>query len=107
MTEYVYDVGEKKTGKMLKLSRKYLSWIQDSGLERDLRGNVERADICSKGYEKNELDTFFIVVDPPENIEDPMFFEILLNLKSLYSLVKQRLSMFGKKHVIGHRRLFF
>lgn len=29
----VYDVGEKRVGKMLKLCRKYLNWIQNSVFE--------------------------------------------------------------------------
>lgn len=32
----VYDVGEKRVGKMLKLCRQYLNWIQNSVLEGDL-----------------------------------------------------------------------
>ncbi len=32
----MYDVGEKRVGKMLKLCRQYLSWIQNSVLEGEL-----------------------------------------------------------------------
>ncbi len=32
----VYDVGEKRVGKMLKLCRRYLSWVQNSVLEGTL-----------------------------------------------------------------------
>ena len=32
----VYDVGEKRGGKMLKLCRQYLCWIQNSVLEGEL-----------------------------------------------------------------------
>lgn len=32
----VYDVGEKRVGKMLKLSRKYLNWIQNSVFEGEI-----------------------------------------------------------------------
>lgn len=32
----VYDIGEKRVGKMLKLCRRYLSWIQNSVLEGEL-----------------------------------------------------------------------
>lgn len=32
----VYDIGEKRVGKMLKLCRKYLNWIQNSVFEGDL-----------------------------------------------------------------------
>jgi CRISPR-associated protein Cas2 len=45
----VYDVGEKRVGKMLKLCRKYLNWIQNSVFEGEisevkLRELIERAD---------------------------------------------------------------
>jgi CRISPR-associated protein Cas2 len=32
----VYDVGEKRVGKMLRLCRKYLNWIQNSVFEGDI-----------------------------------------------------------------------
>lgn len=32
----VYDFGEKRVGKMLKLCRKYLNWIQNSVFEGDI-----------------------------------------------------------------------
>jgi CRISPR-associated protein Cas2 len=32
----VYDVGEKRVGKMLKLCRQYLNWIQNSVLEGEI-----------------------------------------------------------------------
>ena len=32
----VYDVGEKRVGKMLKLCRRYLSWIQNSVFEGEI-----------------------------------------------------------------------
>lgn len=32
----VYDIGEKRVGKMLKLCRQYLCWIQNSVLEGEL-----------------------------------------------------------------------
>jgi CRISPR-associated protein Cas2 len=32
----MYDVGEKRVGKMLKLCRKYLNWIQNSVLEGEI-----------------------------------------------------------------------
>ena len=37
----VYDVGEKRVGKMLKLCRRYLSWIQNSVFE----GNLSKAQL--------------------------------------------------------------
>lgn len=32
----MYDIGEKRVGKMLKLCRQYLNWIQNSVLEGDI-----------------------------------------------------------------------
>lgn len=32
----VYDVGEKRVGKVLKICRKYLYWVQNSVLEGDI-----------------------------------------------------------------------
>jgi CRISPR-associated protein Cas2 len=32
----MYDVGEKRVGKMLKLFRRYLNWIQNSVFEREI-----------------------------------------------------------------------
>lgn len=32
----VYDIGDKRVGKMLKLCRKYLNWIQNSVFEGEL-----------------------------------------------------------------------
>jgi len=32
----VYDVGEKRVGKVLKICRKYLSWVQNSVLEGEI-----------------------------------------------------------------------
>lgn len=32
----VYDIGEKRVGRMLKLCRQYLNWIQNSVFEGDL-----------------------------------------------------------------------
>ncbi|WPP51823.1 CRISPR-associated endonuclease Cas2 [Catalinimonas niigatensis] len=51
----VYDVGEKRVGKMLKLCRRYLSWIQNSVLEGELTEvqlkqlKAEAKDIMHKG----------------------------------------------------------
>lgn len=39
----VYDVGEKRVGKILKICRKYLYWVQNSVLE----GELSEADFLS------------------------------------------------------------
>ena len=81
----VYDIGEKRVGKMLKLCRKYLNWIQNSVFEGEIT-EVKLKELLFKakgimnleedsliifksrnekwlekevlGTEKNELDTF-------------------------------------------------
>lgn len=35
----VYDVNQKRVGKMLKLFRRYLTWVQNSVFEGDLTGS--------------------------------------------------------------------
>ena len=32
----VYDIGQKRVGKMLKLCRRYLHWVQNSGFEGEI-----------------------------------------------------------------------
>ncbi|WP_372776552.1 CRISPR-associated endonuclease Cas2 [Mangrovibacterium sp.] len=43
----VYDVGQKRVGKMLKLCRRYLNWIQNSVLE----GEISEAKLQELKYE--------------------------------------------------------
>ena len=82
----MYDMGEKRVGKMLKLCRQYLNWIQNSVFEGEitevkLKELISRAEGIMKeeeqdslilfksreqkwlekevvGYEKNDLDQF-------------------------------------------------
>lgn len=81
----VYDIGEKRVGKMLKLCRRYLNWIQNSVFEGELSDvqlkqlKADAAEIMDEetdsliifktrqekwlekevvGKEKNDLDTF-------------------------------------------------
>lgn len=81
----VYDIGEKRVSKALKLCRKYLNWIQNSVFEGDIT-EVKLKELCSRakaimdiekdsmiifksrdarwldkeivGKEKNKIDTF-------------------------------------------------
>ncbi len=81
----VYDIGQKRVGKMLKLCRQYLNWIQNSVFEGEIT-EVKLKELVAKakqvmkqeedsliifksrdekwlekeviGQEKNELDTF-------------------------------------------------
>lgn len=81
----VYDLGEKRVGKMLKLCRRYLNWIQNSVFEgeiteiklKELLSNAKKIMLLDEdsiiifksrqekwmekevlGKEKNELDSF-------------------------------------------------
>ena len=57
----VYDCGEKRVGKMLRLCRKYLHWIQNSVFEGELTG-VQLTELkiaAKKIMDKNE-DSFIL-----------------------------------------------
>ena len=47
----VYDVGEKRVGKMLKLMRRYLNWIQNSVFE----GEITEVRLKKLIYEAREI----------------------------------------------------
>jgi len=47
----VYDVGEKRVGKMLKLCRRYLCWIQNSVFE----GEITEAKLMEFKYKAQEI----------------------------------------------------
>lgn len=52
----VYDFGEKRVGKMLKLCRKYLNWIQNSVFEGEI-SEVRLKELlmqCDRFMDKNE-----------------------------------------------------
>jgi CRISPR-associated protein Cas2 len=47
----MYDIGEKRVAKMLKLCRRYLNWIQNSVFE----GEISEAQLSSLKYEAEDL----------------------------------------------------
>ncbi len=47
----VYDVGQKRVGKMLKLCRRYLNWIQNSVFE----GEITEAKLLELKYEALQI----------------------------------------------------
>ena len=57
----VYDCGEKRVGKMLKLCRKYLNWIQNSVFEGEI-SEVKLKELTLKAEEfmKKEEDSIII-----------------------------------------------
>jgi len=51
----VYDIGEKRVGKMLKLCRKYLTWIQNSVFEGEIT-EVKLKELKHKAQEIMDID---------------------------------------------------
>ena len=57
----VYDIGEKRVGKMLKLCRKYLSWIQNSVFEGEITEvKLKELKIRASIIMKEETDSLII-----------------------------------------------
>lgn len=57
----VYDVGEKRVGKVLKLCRRYLNWIQNSVLEGEISDvKLKELIIKAKGIMDTEADSMII-----------------------------------------------
>jgi CRISPR-associated protein Cas2 len=62
----VYDVSEKRVFKVLKIARKYITWIQNSVLEGEISmANYEKLKIEIKKVIKTEEDSilFYIIRD--------------------------------------------
>ncbi|MDP1763185.1 MAG: CRISPR-associated endonuclease Cas2 [Sediminibacterium sp.] len=57
----VYDIDEKRVGKMLKLCRRYLNWIQNSVFEGELT-EVKLKELLheAKGIMKEETDSIIV-----------------------------------------------
>lgn len=56
----VYDAGEKRVAKMLKLCRRYLNWIQNSVFEGEItEARLEELKIAAKNI-MDEKDSFII-----------------------------------------------
>jgi len=57
----VYDIGEKRVGKMLKLCRKYLNWIQNSVFEGEIT-EVKLKELVTKakGIMESETDSLIL-----------------------------------------------
>ena len=64
----VYDIGEKRVGKMLRLCRKYLNWIQNSVFEGEI-SEVRLKELILKAAKimKKEEDDSLIVFSSPTN----------------------------------------
>ncbi|GAB6008902.1 CRISPR-associated endonuclease Cas2 [Dysgonomonas reticulitermitis] len=57
----VYDIGEKRVGKMLKLCRKYLHWIQNSVFEGEIT-EVKLKELLSKARTIMKLEEDSVLV---------------------------------------------
>lgn len=57
----VYDIGEKRVGKMLKLCRKYLNWIQNSVFEGEIT-EVKLKELLFRGKKIMDLSHDSIIV---------------------------------------------
>lgn len=67
----VYDVGEKRVGKMLKLCRKYLNWIQNSVFEGDITDvKLKELIILAEKIMKLEEDSLIIFSSRTEKFLD-------------------------------------
>lgn len=63
----VYDMGEKRVAKMLKLCRRYLNWIQNSVFEGELTEvQIKELKYKAKEIMKPEEDSFIIFTSREE-----------------------------------------
>ena len=62
----VYDVGEKRVGKMLRLVRKYLSWIQNSVFEGEIT-DVKLKELKIQAKEIMDLNTDSLIIFASRN----------------------------------------
>lgn len=57
----VYDIGEKRVGKMLKLCRQYLNWIQNSVFEGDIT-EVKLTELKYKAKRIIDMETDSLII---------------------------------------------
>lgn len=57
----VYDCGEKRVGKMLKLCRRYLNWIQNSVFEGEI-SEVKLKELVANAKTIMDLDTDSVII---------------------------------------------
>ena len=62
----VYDVGEKRVGKMLKLCRKYLSWIQNYVFEGEIT-EVKLKELVYKAKQLMDVKTDSLILFKSRN----------------------------------------
>jgi len=64
----VYDVGEKRVGKMLKLCRQYLNWIQNSVFEGEITP-VKLKELLKKAKRLMDMDNDSIIIFKSRDIK--------------------------------------
>jgi CRISPR-associated protein Cas2 len=64
----VYDVGEKRVGKMLKLCRQYLNWVQNSVFEGEIT-SVKLKELLKKAKRIMDLEADSIIVFKSRDIK--------------------------------------
>lgn len=57
----VYDIGEKRVGKMLKLCRQYLNWIQNSVFEGEIT-EVKLTELKSKAKKIMDVESDSLII---------------------------------------------
>lgn len=57
----VYDIGEKRVGKMLKLCRQYLNWIQNSVFEGNI-SEVKLKELTLKAKKIMDIETDSLII---------------------------------------------
>ena len=57
----VYDIGEKRVGKMLKLCRQYLNWIQNSVFEGEIT-EVKLTELKAKAMKIMDVESDSLIV---------------------------------------------
>jgi CRISPR-associated protein Cas2 len=62
----VYDVGEKRVGKMLKLCRKYLNWIQNSVFEGEIT-EVKLHELQIKAIDMMDMEADSLIIFKSRN----------------------------------------
>lgn len=62
----VYDIGEKRVGKMLKLCRQYLNWIQNSVFEGEIT-EVKLKELHFKAKEIMNIETDSLIIFKSRN----------------------------------------
>ena len=62
----VYDIGEKRVGKMLKLFRRYLHWIQNSVFEGEL-SDVQLKDLKIEAHKIMDITTDSLIIFTSRN----------------------------------------